>query len=249
MVRQPHFHAPQHVQQQPDALPYLVSGFAQPRVAHCGDPIESALSASTIPFIRSQDLSTARALYATLTGRLSSVRAFNNLDEKTRQYQPYAPLTYRENFTTSGLYFQDSFRPLPRLTLNYGLRWEFVGAMDNTNNTYINPQYSQLLGPSTAEFQPGILNGTADPQLYQRSTTYNPSRINPAPNFGFAWNPTVRGGLLGKLLGGSRTVIRGGYGINFFDQGLRRIFGSIPMRGTGSNCCYSQAILASRLAV
>jgi hypothetical protein len=214
-----------------------------------GDPIESALSASTIPFIRSQDLSTAWALYATLTGRLSSVRAFNNLDEKTRQYQPYAPLTYRENFTTSGLYFQDSFRLSPRLTLNYGLRWEFVGAMDNTNNTYINPQYSQLLGPSTAEFQPGILNGTADPQLYQRSTTYNPSRINPAPNFGFAWNPTVRGGLLGKLLGGSRTVIRGGYGINFFDQGLRRIFGSIPMRGTGSNCCYSQAILASRLAV
>jgi hypothetical protein len=61
---------------------------------------------------------------------------------------------------------------------------------------------SPLLGPSTAEFQPGVLNGTADPQLYQRSTTYNPSRINPAPNFGFAWNPTVQGGLLGKLLGG-----------------------------------------------
>jgi len=34
---QPHFHAPQHIQQQPDALPYLVSGFAQPRVAHRGE--------------------------------------------------------------------------------------------------------------------------------------------------------------------------------------------------------------------
>ncbi len=33
MVCQPHLHAAQHIQQQPDALPHLVSGFAQPRVA------------------------------------------------------------------------------------------------------------------------------------------------------------------------------------------------------------------------
>ncbi|HEX3880069.1 MAG TPA: TonB-dependent receptor [Bryobacteraceae bacterium] len=190
-----------------------------------GDPIQSALSASTLPQIRSQDLTTAWALYATLTGRLSRVRAFNNLDEKAHQYLPYSPLTYRENFTTSGAYFQDSFRLTPHLTLNYGLRWQFTGAMHNSNNTYINPQYSQLLGPSTALFQPGVLGGTMTPMLYQRSTTYSPDRVNPAPNFGFAWNPSVSGGILGKLLGSTgKTVIRGSTGINYFDQGLQTDF-------------------------
>jgi hypothetical protein len=34
-VRQPQLHAPQHIQQQSNAFPYLFSGFAQPRIAHC----------------------------------------------------------------------------------------------------------------------------------------------------------------------------------------------------------------------
>ena len=34
MVRQPHFHAPQYIEQQSYALPELIAGFAQPRIAH-----------------------------------------------------------------------------------------------------------------------------------------------------------------------------------------------------------------------
>lgn len=33
MMRQPHFHAAQHIEQQPHTLPDLVPGFAQPRIA------------------------------------------------------------------------------------------------------------------------------------------------------------------------------------------------------------------------
>ena len=41
----------------------------------------------------------------------------------------------------------------------------------------------------------------------------------PAPNFGFAWNPDFENGLLSKLAGGSSLVIRGAFGVNHYDEG------------------------------
>jgi hypothetical protein len=184
------------------------------------DPINSVFTAANIPFINSSDVATAAQLYATLTGRVSSIGGYNNIDEKTRQFQKFAPLTYRENYSSGGLYFQDSFRVNPRLTLNYGLRWQFTGVMTNTNNTYMSPTLADVLAPSYADFQPGVLMPNYVPSIAQRSVTYSPDHINPSPNFGFAWNPEGGDGLLGKLLGQGKTVIRSSYNINYFDEGL-----------------------------
>ncbi len=184
------------------------------------DPINSVFTTANIPFINSSDVATAAQLYATLTGRVSAIGGYNNIDEKTRQFAKYAPLTYRENYASSGLYFQDSFRVNPHLTLNYGLRWQFTGVMTNTNNTFMSPTLMDVLAPSYGDFQPGVLMQNYVPSIAQRSTTYSPDHINPSPNFGIAWNPDGNESLLGKLLGHNRTVIRASYSINFFDEGL-----------------------------
>ncbi len=184
------------------------------------DPINSVFTAANIPFINSSDVATAAQLYATLTGRLSSIGGYNNIDETTRQFQKYAPLTYRENYASWGLYFQDSLRVNPHLTLNYGLRWQFTGVMTNTNNTFMSPTLGDILAPSYADFQPGVLQQNYVPSIGQRSVTYSPDHINPSPNIGFAWNPDGGEGLLGRLIGHNRTVIRASYSINFFDEGL-----------------------------
>src|SRR5260370_5633366 len=42
------------------------------------------------------------------------------------------------------------------------------------------------------------------------------------PTWGFAWNPNPASGWLGKLLN-PKTVIRGAYGINYYDEGLNTI--------------------------
>jgi hypothetical protein len=185
------------------------------------DPAYSIFNTTNFPALRSTSVSTPRALYATLTGRISSIGGYDNIDEKTRQFAKYAPLVYRENYFSWGPYFQDSFRATPSLTLNFGFRWEFTGVMTNTNNTFMSPTIQDVYSPSYAQFQPGVLlpNG-AIPSIGQRSVTYAPDHLNPAPNFGFAWNPTAKGGPLGKLLGDKKTVVRGSYGINFFDEGL-----------------------------
>lgn len=185
------------------------------------DPINSVFTAANIPFINSSDVASAAQLYATLTGRVSSIGGYNNIDDQTRQFQKYAPLTYRVSYASWGLYFQDSFRVTPRLTLNYGLRWQFTGVMTNTNGTFMSPTLSDLLAPSYADFQPGILMpNNYVPSIAQRSVTYAPDHINPSPNFGFAWNPEGSGSFLGKLIGHNQTVIRSSYSINYFDEGL-----------------------------
>src|SRR5581483_1266040 len=119
------------------------------------------------------------------------------------------------------------FRVAPNLTLNYGFRWEFTGVMNNTNNTFMAPVVEDLLAPSKAPFQPGVFADINHvPAIAQRSLTYAPDHVNPAPNFGFAWNPKVEGGLLGKLMGKTNTVIRGSYGISYFDEGLNGYYWS-----------------------
>jgi hypothetical protein len=51
--------------------------------------------------------------------------------------------------------------------------------------------------------------------------------VNPAPNFGFAWNPSFNNGLLGKLIGDRKTVLRGAYSITFYNEGLNSISNSL----------------------
>src|SRR5262249_54442844 len=85
-----------------------------------GDPVTTILQ-NALPAISTTngDLTNAQNIYALLTGRLSTVSVTTNIDENTRQYAQFAPVTQRFAFTTSALYFQDSFRATQHLTLNY----------------------------------------------------------------------------------------------------------------------------------
>jgi hypothetical protein len=191
------------------------------------DPINSVFVAGNFPAIQTTTLATPAALYAILTGRVSQIQGFQNINEKTRQYEKFAPLVYRENYASWGTYFQDSFRVSPALTLNYGLRWEFTGVMNNTNHTFMAPVFEDLLAPSKAPFQPGVFGDINHvPAIAQRSITYAPDHINPAPNFGFAWNLDASNPLLKRIFGDRKTVIRGSYGISYFDEGLNGYYWS-----------------------
>ncbi len=188
------------------------------------DPVGTVLQ-QALPAINTQngDLDNAKNLYALLTGRLTSVTVNTNVDERTKQYNQFAPVTQRFAFTTAGLYAQDSFRITPDFTLNFGLRWQFDGAIHSTNGIDSEPFGSNFFGPSTGLFQPGVFSGVTNPLLVQVSTPYKSDFLNPAPNLGFAWNPSKDNGLLGKLFGERKTVIRGAYSITFYNEGLNSV--------------------------
>lgn len=184
-----------------------------------GDPITSVLTTAQIPGISTQDLSNAWSLYALLTGRVSGISANRGVDRTTQQYKDQSFVIRLDQQRSGSVYFQDSWRYRPNLTFNYGMRWELTGDINDGSNIYTSPTFEDLLGPSTGLFQPGSLNGSLDPKILQRSHTYRRDLVNPAPNFGFSWAPSFNDGWLSKLVGKDKTVIRGGYGISYYDEG------------------------------
>jgi hypothetical protein len=134
-------------------------------------------------------------------GRLkfASVSDFlaGNVDSGFQYFGDSTRHTFENNF---GFYIQDSYRITPRLTLNYGMRWDYFGVIGEKNNlmsniTSVSPATGTGTFTLTQVGQPGL------------SSLYNPDRKNFAPRASLAWDVTGRG----------KTVVRAGYGI-FFDS-------------------------------
>jgi trimeric autotransporter adhesin len=104
------------------------------------------------------------------------------------------------------LYAQDEWKMRANLTLNLGVRYEYVSPLTEENNRIANLDLSPgVLNPALgAAVATPILPGQVGP-YYGRlpASLMRPDRNNFAPRIGFAWKPF------------SATVVRGGYGINY----------------------------------
>jgi hypothetical protein len=98
---------------------------------------------------------------------------------------------------------QDSFRVSPRLTLNYGIRYEHFGAPRNTGAT---KDALVSLG-SGGNFNERLASATLALQSSGSQQIFGSDSGDWAPRFGFSWDP----------LGKSKTILRGGFGI-FYDR-------------------------------
>jgi hypothetical protein len=133
-------------------------------------------------------------------------------------------------------YFQDDWRVTRKLTLNLGLRWSFFGRyQERYNQEYglspslynaanapglfyntedpSDPTNGALTNPTTGEFlapnDPLVFNGYIQCGAGGAPKGCLKNKyMNPAPRFGFAWDPR----------GDGKMAIRGGYGIFFEHQ-------------------------------
>jgi hypothetical protein len=96
------------------------------------------------------------------------------------------------------LFVQDDWKVRPNLTLNIGVRYDYFSPLTEKNGKLAN-----------LFFTPGNLVGA---QVRPVDRFYEPDRNNFAPRFGFAYSPNWS---IGKLGGGERTVIRGGFGVAY----------------------------------
>ncbi len=109
---------------------------------------------------------------------------------------------FRGNFWD--LYLQDEWKMRGNLTLNLGVRYEYVSPFTEINSLIANLDLTPgVLNPvlplgttPVTPIQPGPASGLP-------ASLVRPDRNNFAPRVGFAWKPF------------SKTVVRGGYGINY----------------------------------
>jgi len=120
--------------------------------------------------------------------------------------------TNRHEYENSqGLYVQDSFRWTKRLTVNYGLRWDYFGVPGEKNNLFY--QLTPDNGGTLVQ-----VGGKGGP-----SSLYNKDYNNFGPRVSLAYD----------MFGDGRTVVRAGWGV-FYDAFSQDIFlGHAPY-----NCTY-----------
>ncbi|HKE26523.1 MAG TPA: carboxypeptidase-like regulatory domain-containing protein [Bryobacteraceae bacterium] len=162
--------------------------------------------------------------------------------------QPPGSYMYDQSIIPSyNLYFTDSWHMKPSLTLTYGLSYtlemppyELNGKQVELTDTsghpidvtnYLNARqqaalqgqvYNPTLGWATVKNVVGTSN----------KYPYNPFYGGIAPHGALAWNPHYSDGILGKMLGNGKTVVRGGYSRIFSRlNGVGLVL--VPLLGTG----------------
>ena len=159
------------------------------------------------------------------------------------------PLTHAFDQSTIpyyNVYFSDSWHMKPSFTLTYGLGWTLempptekhgkqIELVDSSGQqldlkSYLNQRKSAALAGQVYNPEIGfaLVGNTGAGQKYP----YDPFYGSFSPRIAAAWNPNYSDGVLGKMFGGSKTVIRGGYSrvygrLNGVDLVL------VPLLGTG----------------
>jgi hypothetical protein len=154
--------------------------------------------------IGNSDFGNANSILTSAAGILSTVSQTFNSSSQTSGYQSVPQnRNYRQN--QYAIYAGDSWRVSPRLTVNFGLRWDYYGPVDEKDGLVLLPVIPQgstiqqtLLGNATVNFA----GGNSQRELYGGYWKAF------APNIGVAWD----------LFGNGKTAIRAGFSMNYVND-------------------------------
>lgn len=185
------------------------------------------------------------ALYASTLGLVDNVGVLGVRNSQL-QPQPFGTdLTSHSTMDSYDFYVQDSWHLRPSLTATYGLAYGWQTPPTDANNLQtllIDQSTGQALGAE--EYMSNKLAAAQAGQFYDPTLAYlpianaggrkvvNTDWSNVAPRIGIAWNPTITSGFWGKLFGGQKTVVRGGFGV-VYDRSNMVQEVEIPMLGVG----------------
>ncbi|HEX2272150.1 MAG TPA: TonB-dependent receptor, partial [Pyrinomonadaceae bacterium] len=208
---------------------------------------------SSFPFSNATIRTSARNVFANIVGNLSSSQATLNVTSPTSGFVPGATRSRLFKQRDLALYVQDQWRARSNLTLNLGVRWDYMGVPTIPNGLAIQltdhrhvfgvSGFGNLFNPTApAGAAPAI--GTLD---FVSGDTgkglYNNDWNNFAPFFGFAWSPAFNGGI-GKLLfgGEGKSSIRGGYSISYLRDGFTVISNAMGVGTTNPGLIATAAV-------
>jgi hypothetical protein len=196
-------------------------------------------------FLQQSDIAGYDSLYSSLLGIVEGVSMSGALDGDLRALPPGTPLSTTHNLRAWELYLQDTWRLRPSVTLNFGISYGlqtapveregkqtiaiytddggFVLPQDYLRRKLEGAREGRVFNPQLA-FQPVKNAG--------RETVFDADRNNWSPRVSAMWNPVFAGGLLAKLLGPGKSVVRGGYGL-LFDRTNAVLITLVPSLSVG----------------
>jgi hypothetical protein len=207
--------------------------FADTAGLDSNDPALSMFTTANFQGATTNNLRQAQGLYALLTGRVFSQNGEIRIDETTNEYAYLGPSTQRAQLRDYGFYISDTWRWKPNLTINAGLRYVLQTPFYPSNASYSTATLQDVWGVSGVNnlFKPGTLTGKVPEfiQFDEGVKAYNTDRDNFAPNIGFAWSTSGKGGLLRSLMGAEEgdSVIRAGYSVAYNRPGMSDFTGGI----------------------
>ena len=198
------------------------------------DPARGLFTTGNFPGASTDQLSDARALYAFLTGRVSSIGGTAALDPDTGQYVAFAPRRREGNLNVYSGFLQDSWRLSSTLTLTGGVRYDLQTPFSASNDIMSSVTMADICGMtgvgdggtySRCNFfalgpQPNGVVPTYK-QLTKGTEGYKTDKNNLGPSISVAWRPNVQDGWLRGLLGDpDQATFRGGYTLSYERQGM-----------------------------
>jgi hypothetical protein len=199
------------------------------------DPAASMFNTTNFPGASSDQLNAARATYAVLTGRVSTVSSTAVLNGSTSQYEELAPTTLEGGYHVFGAFAQDTWRLRPTLTVTGGVRYDIQTPFVPFTSVMSSVTMESVCGRSgvgdgglysRCNFNaPGTLGGVTPNYilLEKGSQGFKTDLNNVAPSASIAWRPNVQSGFLRKILGDpDQATLRAGYAEAYDRQGLTR---------------------------
>ena len=125
-------------------------------------------------------------------------------------------------------YIQDAWRIRNDLTISLGLRYQYQTVPYETNGvqaSFLNTSFDAIMAAREQNGLNGISGPDTTPMLVYQLTgkanhappLYPPERHDFSPRIALAWNPAFNEGLLGRLFGDRKTVLRTGAAL-IYDQ-------------------------------
>ncbi len=144
---------------------------------------------------------------------------------------PVGPPAFNRNYryNEGAAYAQDSWKLLPRLTIDLGVRWEYYGPQHNANPAL---DSNFVFGQGATVFNQ-IRNGSVETAA-NGGYFWKPSYKNFGPRVGFAWD----------VLGDGSTALRGGFGMSY-----ERNFGNVTFNAIQNPPAYAVISLVSGVDV
>ncbi|MFN7933580.1 MAG: carboxypeptidase regulatory-like domain-containing protein [Bryobacteraceae bacterium] len=165
---------------------------------------QQGVSQEVLPGIRANDVTAANNMLATLAGLVNSYTQTYNVKDRTSGFVPGQTNLRRMPLDTHAIYFGDTWKVKRNLTLNLGLRYEYMSVLDEKDSLFLLPQ---------------LVNGNAIQSLFINNTLefagksagrpwYKSDKNNFGPNIGLAWD----------VFGNGKLAIRSGFSTNFVND-------------------------------